>query len=135
MDGSPHVLEVLLGLLAASIFAILAMYVGGQFFEWDIPSDAPIWLGLFIYIAFGGLLALLLGVLALLLWVVLCWRRSFISWLVPPIIGSIILGGFLGFSGNLTYALFGFAVGGSAGTVFWLVTVGKERRVFLAFKS
>jgi len=111
MHRSPGIIAVISGLFGASLVAIFTMYVGGQFFDWDITHDQPVWLGLFVYFAYGGLMAAIVSVGALLVWATLCWKNSSIGWWFPPVIGSILIGGFMGLSGNLAYFIFSAITG------------------------
>ncbi|MBB3992498.1 putative membrane protein [Sulfitobacter undariae] len=135
MNSSPHIIDVMLGLFGASLVAILTMYVGGQFFDWDITHDKPVWLGLFVYFAYGGLMAAIVSICALLLWVILCWKKSSIGWWIPPVLGSILIGGLMGIAVNMAYFIFGLVTGFCAGLTFWLISVGRKNRVFLMFKN
>jgi len=128
MDSQPNVLEMLAGLFAASFVGILMMYVGGQLFEWDATRSSPVWIGLLLYIAYGGMFGVLMSIFALLLWAILCWKRACVRWWVPSALNAIVLGGAFSISGNVNEAVFCAFVGLCSGLALWRVAVGEKLR-------
>jgi len=111
MTHQPNLIEVILGLFAATCVGTLMMYVGGQVFKWDVTGDSPTLIGLILYFSYGGLFGVVVGGLSLLLWCVLRWKKVCVSWWVPPAFGALILGGVWAISGNMSYMTFAACVG------------------------
>lgn len=132
---NPSLKEVSTGLVITSFYTIISMYVGGQFFGWDITRNIPIWLGLAVYFQIGIVMAAIGSIVATALWFFLRWWEAKVVWWVPGLLLACPLGAFMAQSGSLTYTVFGVLVGAFGGLLFWRTAVGNQREVHLAFKK
>jgi len=93
----------------------------------------------FAYIVIGAIPAVIVSLLATVLWLVLAYREMTVAWWSAPLVAALIY--FLLIQiifesiGPPSVFASGVLFSCAVGIVFWLTAFGREKRVFLTFKS